>query len=192
MSEPSTQSTRNRIKGVVAIGAGALLLAGGATTLAYWTSSAPLSAGIVQSGDLDLELVEESAAWTLQGVDGEVLVIDTEDLEDVLIVPGDTLTLTQDLDITLEGDTLAADLTVDDSGLLGEVESENFIVGVTVDGEALPGSSYRLSPEDVDEPVAVVLTLFFQPETTPGLYDTNVELDLSSGVSFTLTQAVPD
>lgn len=192
MPDQTIQRTRSRLTGILAIGAGALLLAGGGGTLAYWATSASLEAGTIESGHLDLELGDGS--WTLQGL-ASGPAVDLDDLDDVIIVPGDVLTLTQELDVTLEGDTLVADLTVDDSGLLPvEVVSDRFQVTLTLDGVGTQPdgttSVYRLTPADVAgvDPIQITLTLTFEADEDPGQYDQGVSVDLTDGVSFALTQ----
>jgi alternate signal-mediated exported protein len=94
------------LKGTAAIAVGAALLLGGGGTLANWNDAATATPGSIVSGDLNLEAKE--GTWT-NTADVDV----TEGLEDgtYTVVPGDVLTFTQNLDVTLKGDNMAATIS---------------------------------------------------------------------------------
>src|SRR5690625_308903 len=120
--------SKKMTKGTIAITAGVVLLLGGAGTYALWEVNQPLD-GTVQSGDLNLELGD--AEWTLNGQ--PVGAVD-----EVRIVPGDTLALAQSLTVTAIGDDLAAQLAVDASALSGDPDlSEQLEVSL-----ALPDTAW--------------------------------------------------
>ncbi len=77
-------------KGAVAAGGAAVLLLGGATTLAYWTDTASVPGATISSGHLDLT-GETCTGWLLDG--GAAYTSQ-------LLVPGDSLT--QDCSYTLD------------------------------------------------------------------------------------------
>lgn len=91
-------------KGAVAAGAAAVLLMGGAGTLAYWTADGQIAGGPVTSGHLKLEAAD-TGTWTLNG--DPVSSIGT-----VRIVPGDELEFTGSYTIDAAGDNLQADVAV--------------------------------------------------------------------------------
>src|SRR4051794_282011 len=91
-------------KGALATSAAAVLLLGGAGTLAYWNDSATVPGGTVQSGQLELGAPVCGAGWTLDG--GTAFTTQ-------LLVPGDTLTKVCTVDLVATGEHLGADLVVD-------------------------------------------------------------------------------
>ena len=94
-------------KGAIVTAAGVMLLIGGGGTLAVWNVEQNAQAGTVASGDLNL--VAEAGVWTVAGP-AEPIDIDTYQ-----IVPGDTLTYTQNVDITLDGDNISATLSIENA-----------------------------------------------------------------------------
>lgn len=172
--------SKKMTKGTVAIAAGVTLLLGGAGTYALWETSQPLD-GSVAVGDLDLELGE--GTWTLNGAP-------VPDVERVRIVPGDEVSLDQDLTVTAIGDDLLAQLSVN--------EGENFIpadlaeyVDVTFDLDAPwatdeGGNTYLVQAGTAPYTATATVTVHFDEET-PGRAGTNSTLDLSA-LEFSLEQ----
>ena len=91
-------------KGSLAAAVAALLLTGGAGTLAYWSDTENVPGGPLSSGQLDLGTPACGAGWVLDG--GLTLTPTT------LIVPGDTLTKTCTINLIARGEHLGADLTI--------------------------------------------------------------------------------
>lgn len=186
MAEQASQQKRvtSRTKGIIAIAAGAVLLLGGGTTLALWSSAASLTAGEVEAGDLNLTL--GAGTWTLDGLIGGPVAV--TDPSAVRIVPGDVLTLTQAVDVTLVGDTIQALLVADTGDLVPPAAAAAFGVTLAVSGGTPEGAdTYRLTPADVGSPLTATLTITFA-STTPDREFVNQVLDLNE-VAFTLTQA---
>ncbi|WP_072691598.1 alternate-type signal peptide domain-containing protein [Rhodococcus marinonascens] len=100
-------------KGAIAAGAAALLLAGGAGTMAAWNDSASVGGGSVQSGTLSLDQVNETG-WT----DSKGAPI--ADISQFLAVPGDVLTYSASFEIGATGNNLSATLTADESTIDGD------------------------------------------------------------------------
>ncbi|WP_314196408.1 alternate-type signal peptide domain-containing protein [uncultured Arthrobacter sp.] len=92
------------IKGTAAIAVGAALLLGGGGTLASWNASTTQNPGTVVAGDLDV--VAGTGVWTDRA--GHAVNIST-----YKVVPGDKLTYTQVLDVTLTGDKMAAEVAAE-------------------------------------------------------------------------------
>ena len=90
-------------KGAIVTGLGVALLLGGGGTLAVWNTEKSAEAGIIASGQLDLE--PGTGTWTT-AAGTEV------DIETYKVVPGESLTYTQPLTVTLEGDNLSAELSI--------------------------------------------------------------------------------
>ncbi|WP_434618343.1 alternate-type signal peptide domain-containing protein [Arthrobacter sp. A5] len=99
------------VKGAIATGAGVLLMVGGGGTLATWNQAQNASMGSVVSGDLNLEVntATDKGHWT--NASGT-----TVDPAVYKVVPGDVLTYTQDLKVTLTGDLMKAKLSVTNAG----------------------------------------------------------------------------
>lgn len=110
-------------KGALAAGAAAALLLGGAGTLAYWTADATVDGGTLNAGNITLEAADcESFVHT----DGSPVT---------LIVPGDTVTADCDVTLTLEGDNIGAELTIEEASFASTEFGDELSVGVAlVDG----------------------------------------------------------
>ncbi|MEE6283010.1 alternate-type signal peptide domain-containing protein [Georgenia sp. MJ170] len=173
-------------KGTIAVAAGAALLLGGAGTYAWWSvSEAVDDQGTIQSGDLNLVLGE--ASWELNGTM-------VNDVQQVRIVPGDVLNLTQPIEVTAIGDDLTSELTVDATGLTGDAEliqalDVSFTMPTDADTWATEGdgNSYAIAPSNAAyESVDAGVTITFDQDTS-GRTATDSTVNLSS-VVFNLAQ----
>lgn len=106
-------------KGAIAAAAAAVLLLGGAGSLAYWTDDAPVDAGTIEAGSMELSDVTCGAAW-LEGASAVTL-----------IVPGDTITKDCTGTLTLEGDHIGATVDLDDSSVAAAEAAFNDEVAIT-------------------------------------------------------------
>jgi len=97
-------------KGALAVGAAAVLLVGGAGTLAYWSDDATIAGGDINAGKLVLSTPDCGDGWLL---DGGALY----DPETTLVVPGDSISQVCDLTLTATGDHIGATLDIDDTEL---------------------------------------------------------------------------
>ncbi len=93
------------VKGAIATGVGVIVLVGGGGTLATWNQAQSASMGSVVSGDLNLEInaATDKGHWTNA-------VGSTINAATYKVVPGEVLTYTQDLKVTLAGDRMRARL----------------------------------------------------------------------------------
>lgn len=115
-------------KGALAAAASAVLLAGGAGSLAYWTDAEDIAGGSIASGQLDIALISCDSDWTLDedgGLGGPLAGRE--------IVPGDTLTKACSFTITAEGDHLEGELSVGTPTLTGDDASFIEDLQVTAD-----------------------------------------------------------
>lgn len=187
MTEATTPATRrdnraggSRTKAIIAIAAGAVLLLGGGTTLAYWSTTQAIDAGAVNSGDLDL--TAGTATWTLVGSTGSVTVAD---LADVQMVPGDVLTITQPVSVTLEGQTILAELAVDPTGTPTLPEGyavETSLTAVTT------GDPAALTAADDGATFNAVVTVTFDSATAGRVSTAPASVDLTGVYNVTLEQ----
>lgn len=115
------------LKGALAAGAAAVLLVGGAGTLAFWDDEETVTGTAISSGELKLgEPV--CGAWQLNGAGA---------FTTQLIVPGDQLTRTCTVDLIAAGENLEADLVLTSPDLgtsNGLVDELDATAEFTVDG----------------------------------------------------------
>lgn len=99
-------------KSAIAGAAGIALLLGGAGSLAYWNSSATIAGATINAGTLTI--AANGAATTTYTTGGGAVT---------LIVPGDSVTVTQNVTVSATGDHLNAKLEIDETGLLGSLKT---------------------------------------------------------------------
>ena len=170
---------KKNTKGAIAVGAAALLLAGGAGTMAAWSDEASLGGGSVESGQLR---ITETApgAWTWASTE-EVF-----DPEADRIVPGDAVQYTGEYKLAVEGTNLVASLTSDLGGVTGDladyltVNATSDTTGITLD---------NITEDNDGATVTVTTTITFKPETS----GTNGMLSSANlaGSTITLQQTAP-
>lgn len=179
------QKKGTRTTAVVAIAAGAVLLLGGGTTLAYWSTQASITAGTVTSGDLNITVATEDVEWTVtpEGAGGVAIPADIDTLR---IVPGDTVTMTQTATLTLVGDNLNADL---DAVLVGATLPAGVVAPVPAITISSSEDADALTAASNNATVTVTLSYVF-PNTTEDRDLTNAALNFG-GVDLTLTQVAP-
>ncbi|GAB3812686.1 hypothetical protein GCM10028820_06160 [Tessaracoccus terricola] len=170
------------IKGAAVAGLGVALLLGGAGTLAVWNDAAESNAGAIVAGDL--EVTAGSGQWesNLSGV--------VADIAQYRVIPGETLTYSQVLDVVLVGDELEAVLSVTGTGVNKDFKSENVEVSeptlTNSAGEVLPTTV--LTEQSPDEVTASVSFVF--KDTTSGRDSVTATYDFS-GIGFLLEQQAP-
>ncbi|MER2133583.1 MAG: alternate-type signal peptide domain-containing protein [Arthrobacter sp.] len=168
-------------KGALATGVGVALLLGGGGTLAVWNQSVSANAGTIAAGDLNLQT--EKGVWT-SNISGQV-----GNIANYKIVPGEKLTYTQNVDVTLAGNNIAANLTVTGAGANGATafKAENIEVGTVTlkKGSAEVQNPLKTSVEDVQASVT-----FEFLGTTTARDSTNATYDFSQ-VGFKLEQVAP-
>ena len=170
-------------KGALAAGTAAVLLLGGAGSLAYWTESADVAGGAVESGHL--EVINNdcgSAGWQLDG--GAAVTSATR------IAPGDTIEKDCSFKIDGEGDhfdnvaitiaapSWAASSATELTGALGTVSATytGSTVGAIATGDDIP----------VGETVTATFSMTFDPATTGDVAEDDVAtLD---AIAITVTQ----
>ncbi|QPZ37669.1 alternate-type signal peptide domain-containing protein [Paramicrobacterium chengjingii] len=146
-------------KGAIAAGIGAVLLLGGAGTLAFWSDDAALAGGTLTTGNLTLTDATATSNWVY--AEGNVNAGDAVQQ----IVPGDTITKTMSFTINASGDNLTATLTTPssttvtvDGGTAPETLQMNVSAAYEIDGEAVPSAITSANDGDV---VTAVVTVTF-------------------------------
>lgn len=169
-------------KGALGAGLGVALLLGGSGTLAVWNADQAGAAGTIVSGDLNLD--GAPGTWT-SNLSGAVA-----DITAYKVVPGEVLTYTQPLEVTLDGDELTAKLTTTGAGVNNGFKPEN----VAVSGPVLTSASGTVLPTtvlDESSPSDITATITFSfLSSTSGRDGVNASYDFSQ-VGFLLEQQAP-
>lgn len=170
------------IKGTAAIAVGAALLLGGGGTLAAWNDQATAAPGKIVSGDLSVGLNSVPGVWTDRA--GNDI---TEKIHDgsYLVVPGDLLTFKQDLDVTLKGTKMTANITAS-----GANATSGFGSSVAVSAPILTADGVNVSnPLTTSKKVTATITFEFKSGTADRV-DVNKTYNFNN-VEFTLQQVLP-
>ncbi|MDT0168051.1 alternate-type signal peptide domain-containing protein [Pseudarthrobacter sp. BRE9] len=168
------------IKGTAAIAVGAALLLGGGGTLASWNAEATTAPGTIVSGDLNV-------ARTVAGVWKDRAGA-TIDITTYKVVPGDKLTFTQDLAVTLVGNKMAANVATTGITATNGFTPANVTVSapvLTVGGAAV-ANPLKPTATGADQTVTATITFEFLSSTT-GRADTTASYNFNN-VAFQLTQ----
>ena len=171
----------------MAIGVGAALLLGGGGTLASWNASQNSSAGIIAAGDLNL--VAKDATWT-SDKSGDITA--KMKAGAYKVVPGEKLTYTQRMDVTLSGDRISASLTATgptngDANGAGGFNEKN--VGVSVISLKKGGAAVANPLTSTVTDVEASVTFEFKADTA-NRDSANAKYNFNS-VAFTLAQNAP-
>jgi alternate signal-mediated exported protein len=145
---------KNSTKAAIATGAAAVLLLGGAGTLAYWTDEGTVSAGTITAGNIHLQNLQCPSAWTYADADQELPAGTV-----TKVVPGDTIEKECTATVIGEGDHLFADIDLDQDSVdavaaaLGTDELTVTAAQTAPSGGHVPISS---TPTDVAFTITVV------------------------------------
>ncbi|NYI47628.1 alternate signal-mediated exported protein [Nocardioides aromaticivorans] len=170
-------------KGALAAGGAAVLLMGGAGTLAFWTADADVEGIAATAGEL--KIINDTCAdadWVFDsGEDEASKVWEAGDL----IVPGDTLTKTCSFEVQATGEHLRANLDVTDPTRGGSLTGTNLTIddSFQIDGtDVADGVITEANDGDV---VDASITITFLGTAGNGTQTQNVTL---SDFGFSLTQ----
>lgn len=174
-------------KGAIATGVGVILLVGGGGTLATWNQAQNASMGSVVSGDLNLEVNTATNVGKWTNAAGTVV-----DVKAYKVVPGDTLTYTQDLKVTLTGDLMAAKLAVTGAGVNAGFLDKNVVVAPTTikDGVKAIAADDVLTPS-VNGHVVTASTTFTFKTSTDARDGAGAKAYEFGGVGYKLVQQAP-
>ncbi|AMT92428.1 hypothetical protein A2T55_00165 [Brevibacterium linens] len=187
-------------KALIAGGIGVALLVGGASTVSFWTDEAEGGDGVISSGTLDLG-TPAGGGWEIShegngsGTATEPVAFNPGSDQ---IVPGDILTYTQSIPVTLEGENIKAEFNGNldvtpstaadaDAALAEAITAQDLAASgltdatgsLTLDGETLTGEG--------DGSVEVTTTVTF-PWGAEGDYNDAKLGSLNFAVDYTLTQ----
>jgi alternate signal-mediated exported protein len=187
-------------KGAIATAAGIALLLGGAGTFALWNGATTIAGGTIQTGSLSIAKTG-NATWA----DTSTTKNGTSafDPSTQALVPGDTVTLTQQVTLTTTGKNLKANFTFDPTSITTDpaaaaVLSETLAATpVAATGAATltqVGTSnvYTVTPGSAATTVVnVVFTVTFDPNTTGNTAQSLSSALKLTALSYTLTQVRP-
>jgi len=166
-------------KGALAAGAAAVLLLGGAATLAYWTDDATVDGGDITSGHLTVDASDcESITWTLEG--------DPFDPASDTLIPGDTLEGECDLDVDVAGTHFTqVDIAATTPGGALTAPWDELTLAATVNGSATGGDDVAVSQGSNLIPVTLTVTWPYGSEDN----DLNGDMTTALGdIEVTVTQ----
>lgn len=173
---------KKNTKGAIAVGAAALLLAGGAGTMAAWSDSASLGGGTVTSGELGITQVG-TGAWTWAtpgGATGEFNPTTAR------LVPGDVVTYTGTYALDVVGTNLKASLTPTLGGVTGDLAT---YLDVNAVSNTAAVDIENITASDDTKQVSITTTITFKPGTTEEA-SMNKTASLA-GSTITLQQTAP-
>ena len=180
-------SMKKTTAAAVAAAVGAALLLGGAGTLAYWSDTETSATQTISSGSLDLGTLSDGT-WTV--TNGSVV----NAAYTGAIVPGDKLTKTVNIPVTLSGQNINATLAVTTPAVNtapnlsnADLASALTVSVASVGGDA--GASKTFTGAKTATPtVPVVITVEFPFGTTADASDLTELKSISFTSKYTLTQ----
>jgi alternate signal-mediated exported protein len=175
-------------KGSIAAAAAVALLLGGAGTFANWNATSAVAGGDITAGSLS---IAGAGAGSWSDTKGAGII-----LGDYRIMPGDVLTFTQDFDVTADGHSLLATLSLT-GGAIVAVESTDAAdvalanalgnsAALTATGLGTDGNGGYIVPVGTTS-VTVTVTITF-PKGDSVDNDSQKGVVSLSGMSVTLTQ----
>ena len=171
-----------KAKGALAIGAGAIVLLGGAGSFALWSDTEDIAGGNITTGQFGLDC-GTTGAWTdvSPTMNGSTVITPGTDL----MVPGDIWQYAGTCAVAATGKNMKATLGVD-LGTGNGVPSDNFTVTTTVNGTDSTTAPISVSNGD-NFPVTVRVNFL---ASTPNLQDVGTAVSVS-GMKVTLNQVRP-
>jgi alternate signal-mediated exported protein len=170
---------KNLTKGALVTGLGVALLLGGGGTLAVWNAGQDSQAGTITAGDLNLQA--QPSVWT-SSASGTIRNINA-----YRMVPGEKLTYTQAIDVTLVGSGLRAKLTV--AGVDTVFNHNGFSNDLKVTDVSLVDSQGRSGWDQEVGHGRYTASASFELQATDR-QDVDKTLNLS-GITYQLTQIAP-
>jgi len=189
-------SMNKTTKGALGLGAAAVLLAGGAGSLAYWSGDATLNGGSITSGSLALNSPSCDGAWKYAaGKAGAGTTV-------VKYVPGDVITKNCTFTITASGDNLSARLNTPAVSFPAAAAGSSRVLTPTADYKigtaAAVNGDNTITSADNGKTVTAAITVtipFGSAESASTKVNTNDTQNLTStlnAITVTATQVTPN
>lgn len=170
-------------KGALAAGSAAVLLMGGAGTLAFWTADAEVDGISVTAGEL--KIVSDTCAdadWIFDsGEDEAGKVYEAGDL----IVPGDVLTKDCSFEVRATGEHLRATLDVTDPVRGGSLTNADVTIDSSFEIDDVAVADGEITEENDEDVVDASITVTFLPGSLNASQTGTVSL---TDFGFQLTQ----
>jgi alternate signal-mediated exported protein len=177
---------RNVTKAVIAGIAGVALLAGGAGSLAFWTDTKTGSSVAIASGDLTLGTISDGTGWTIIQNAAGVSPAQTISVAYVpgttLVVPGDVLTKTVAVPVSILGLNNKATLVVSGATAPGNTLASQLTAAVTSVNGVAGGTATLTSANNGNVNVVFTITIPWTADNTSRALTTNFQ------ATYTLTQ----
>lgn len=174
------------VKGAVALGFAALLLLGGAGSLAFWTATGTVSGGAIDTGSLALTTPACAGGWTLDSAGGGGAYIPGT----TLLVPGDVISETCTTTLTATGAHMRGTITANTPNVTGAAAG-TFTVSVGNIADTTTGTNLTtFTNTNNGDTLAVQVQVTF---VDPGTADNSTQnlTAVLSDVTLTATQAHP-
>ncbi|WP_067652312.1 alternate-type signal peptide domain-containing protein [Nocardia harenae] len=179
-----------RGKAALAAGAAAILLLGGAGSLAFWQDRTESGGGTITAGELSLSACVPVGTTGWEDITGGTA--EPVDVASFRIVPGDTLRYTCTTTVRATGDNLTATLAADTSQMFAAGSDptlrarliDTSLTATSSSGGVLPNA--QITSANSGQTVTVAARLTFDP-TTPDKVAQNASVTLNK-VAITLTQ----
>lgn len=165
-------------KGALAASTAAVLLLGGAGSLAYWNTEGTVAGGGFSTGDLELDFADcDTAGWTVtNSVEG---VSDQDvDLTDFAVVPGDVFTKACTIAVVAVGDNIRATLGVTDGSVTPSATLDDDDYTVTSSFLLAGAALTEVDESNNDDLIDVELTVDFPIGSAVDNDSKNSSLDL--------------
>lgn len=184
---------KNVTKGALAAGTAAVLLMGGAGTLAFWTAEDDVNGGTIAAGELKLTAVGCDAGWVYApgnaGAGGAVTTI----------VPGDAITKSCTFTVLAKGDHLSATPTTpttltyqQTAGDVNPAPTLSLTVGAAYTINSAPVTTITPANNGQTLSAAITVTFPYGDATTVNLNDTQNLVATLDDLTVTLTQDDPN
>lgn len=170
---------RKTLKGAIAASAAAVLLLGGAGSLAYWTDSADVDGGSIDSGDLQLVTDDDNPGCSDWQLDGGDSFVDGK----TKVVPGDELTEKCAFTLKATGKHMQGTVEASAAKVSGDLADA---LDVSVSGITLNGTEASTFTEDNDgQTLGVNVSVTFKSSSGNNTMDASAALD---NITVTATQ----
>ncbi|ORL32652.1 hypothetical protein A5N78_07030 [Prescottella equi] len=174
-----------KTKGAIAAGAAAVLLAGGAGTMAAWNSSASLPSATITAGEL--KVTEKAGTpgtwtWATAGANSGTTFNPATDK----LAPGDSVSYTGTYTLSIVGKNLKATGAVNAAGLTGDLAGDLTITTAATKG----GSALNLADLSASDSGDAVVTTTITFKGTADNTTMNKGASLA-GATVTLQQTAP-
>jgi alternate signal-mediated exported protein len=168
---------RKTTKGALAAGGAAVLLLGGAGTLAYWTDANDVTGGAIKAGTLSITAPSCGSGWTYDSTESAPGAPYTPGTS--LLVPGDTITETCTTTLTATGEHMRGTIV---ASAPASIAPFTVTVGSITDATTALGAGGTFTEANSGDALSITITV-----TLPGTSDNTTKLASKTLDAITLT-----